>query len=404
MRSLVTESPTTELNQPAFLRRVNALRRLDNWTNWLYLGRAYLFLALVIGAAIAFDRFHQRWGLSGLWNFPVMGLAILLVGVGQHRLVMLGHEASHYCLFRNRLLNELAFDWCCMFPLLSTTHNYRLQHMPHHQYVNDPDRDPDLRFIEGSGHHLEVPIARGRFLWQCLVKQLLWVPGLVRYMRLRARYTALGGPAGIAPAQGGRSKLLIGVGAGYILVLAGVLTALVRWGDAVLLATIPAGMWVGMLLFYVLAPDRLYPRTPIRPDVTPRWWTYQRLTYVTLLFSALAWLTHQTGAPWGVYYLILWVLPLLTTFPYLMILREELQHSGAGRERFTHTRNFEGHPLVRFAVFPMGMDYHLPHHLFPMIPHYRLRQLHKLLRETEAYNQHALGVEAIFSQPHSVVL
>jgi fatty acid desaturase len=149
------------------------------------------------------------------------------------------------------------------------------------------------------------------------------------------------------------------------------------------------------VFFFMMVPDRLYPHTPIKPDVTPRWWTYQRMTYVTLVFSVLAWLAHLTGAPWGLYYIVLWVLPLLTTFPYLMIVREELQHTGAGRERFTHTRNFEGHPLVRFAVFPFGMDYHLPHHLFPMIPHYRLRQLHRLLRETEAYRSQALGVEAI---------
>jgi fatty acid desaturase len=396
MASTRKESPLLGLNHPELLRRVNRLRHLDNWTNWFYLARAYLFLALIMGTTIAFYQHQERWGLSWLWHLPVTFLAVVFVGVGQHRLVMLGHEASHYCLFRNRLLNELAADWFCMFPLLSTTHNYRLQHMPHHQYVNDPERDPDMRFIEASGHHLEVPISRGRFLWDCVLKQFLWVPGLIRYMRLRARYTALGGPVGAAPAGGGRSKLLIGVGAGYILALAGVLAVLVWWGDPWLLAVVPAGLWAGVVLFYGMVPDRLYPRTPIKPDVTPRWWTYQRMTYVTLVFSSLAWLTHVTGAPWGLYYLVLWVLPLLTTFPYLMILREELQHSSAGRERFTHTRNFEGHPLVRFAVFPFGMDYHLPHHLFPMIPHYRLRQLHQLLTESEPYRQQALGVETIF--------
>jgi fatty acid desaturase len=388
--------PLAGLNRPDILRQVNRLRRLDNWRNWFHLARVYIFLGLVTGATIASYQHLGVWGLSWLWNIPATLLGVALVGVGQHRLVMLGHEASHYCLFRHRLLNELASDWFCMFPLLSTTHNYRLQHMPHHQYVNDPERDPDLKFIEASGHHLDVPMSRRRFLWDCLLKQLLWVPGLVRYMRLRARYTAIGaGAITASPAEGGRSKLLIGVGAGYILSLAAVVTGLVWWGDSWLLAIVPAGLWVSVILFYVMVPDRLYPRTAIKPDVTPRWWTYQRMTYVTLVVFALAWLTHETGAPWGLYYLVLWVLPLLTTFPYLMIVREELQHAGAGRERFTHTRNFEGHPLVRFAVFPFGMDYHLPHHLFPMIPHYRLGQLHRLLQETETYRSQALCVEAI---------
>ena len=30
---------------------------------------------------------------------------------------------------------------------------------------------------------------------------------------------------------------------------------------------------------------------------------------------------------------------------------------------------------IRFAVFPMGQDYHLPHHMFCTVPHYRLRDL-----------------------------
>ena len=36
-------------------------------------------------------------------------------------------------------------------------------------------------------------------------------------------------------------------------------------------------------------------------------------------------------------------------------------------------------PCINFAVFPMGQDYHLPHHLYATVPHYRLRQLHEFL-------------------------
>ena len=39
--------PRTRL--PEVLRRVNRLRQTDNWTNWYYLAREYLFLILVIG-------------------------------------------------------------------------------------------------------------------------------------------------------------------------------------------------------------------------------------------------------------------------------------------------------------------------------------------------------------------
>ena len=31
-----------------------------------------------------------------------------------------------------------------MYPLFTTTYMYRLQHLAHHQFVNDPDRDPNV--------------------------------------------------------------------------------------------------------------------------------------------------------------------------------------------------------------------------------------------------------------------
>jgi len=47
-------------------------------------------------------------------------------------------------------------------------------------------------------------------------------------------------------------------------------------------------------------------------------------------------------------------------------------------------------------VFPWGMDYHLPHHLFPMVPHFRLRRLHDLLTQSEEYRRQATVVDGYF--------
>src|SRR5689334_8628660 len=106
--------PSPELNSPQMLRRINALRRTDNVTNWFYLGREYLFLGTVIGLTLAFYQYRSSAEIAWAWNVPVTLLAVVLIGAGQHRLITLGHEASHYLLFRNRLLNELASDWFCM--------------------------------------------------------------------------------------------------------------------------------------------------------------------------------------------------------------------------------------------------------------------------------------------------
>src|SRR5260370_34674144 len=103
-------STAPDLNDPAFLRRVNALRRADNITNWLYLGREYLFLACAIGLTIAWYYLLLAWGVSLLWALPVALVTIFCVGAGQHRLATLTHEAAHYILFRNRLLNEIASE------------------------------------------------------------------------------------------------------------------------------------------------------------------------------------------------------------------------------------------------------------------------------------------------------
>jgi fatty acid desaturase len=399
MSASCTEVPALHCNSPEFQRRVNALRTTDNFTNWFYLAREYLFLGLTVGLTIGFYQQRATWGLAWAWNVPVTALAVALVGAGQHRLATLGHEASHYLLFRHGLLNELASDFLCMFPLLSNTHHYRVQHLAHHQYVNDPGRDPDLAQLEGSGHRFHFPMARGWFVWECVAKQLLWLPGLVRYILMRARYAATGGDGPYA-VMGRRSPLLIAVGVAYLAALAAVLTALVHAGDAARLAWVPWAMLAAALTFYAVVPEALYRKTVLKSDVLPRWMTFGRISYLTVLSTALAWLSHLTGTPWGLYYLVLWLLPLVTTFAFYMILRQVVQHGNAGQGRLTNTRVFFVGTLIRGAVFPLGMDYHLPHHLFPLVPHYRLKALHELLLTTEAYRQQATIIDGYFFPSH----
>lgn len=390
---------TTQLSDPDLLRRVNALRRADNVTNWFYLAREYVFLATVAALAIGFFQSRAAWGLAWPWNLPVGFLAVVLIGAGQHRLVTLAHEASHYILFRNRLLNELASDWLCMFPMWGITHNYRLQHLAHHQFVNDPDRDPDVAQMEASGHRFHFPMPPRRFVWECVVKQFLWLPNLVRYIRARAKFATTATGTGPYQLKSRPARALILAGVLYLLALTGTLTALVDVGNRALLAAAPLALWAAVMAFYALAPERWYPQNTVKPDVPPRYWTLGRMTYVTAAFTAIAWLCLLTGRPWWLYYLVLWIVPLFTTYSFFMIMRQVVQHGNAGQDRLTNTRIFHVGRFIRFAVFPLGMDYHLPHHLFPMVPHYRLRQLHALLLEADAYRNEAPVVEGYFFPP-----
>src|SRR5947199_3450806 len=176
-----TESPIKSLQDPRIKQKMQDLRRTDNYSNIWYLLRTYLYLSAVIGGTIWFYYFVAAAGLSLWWSVPVTVVAIILVGAGQHQLTALAHEAAHHTLFKNRVLNDLASDLLCMFPLYSSTQHYRLQHLAHHQFVNDPLRDPDVSQLQSSGHWLDFPLGKGVFV-KTLLKQL-WIPNLIRFMR-----------------------------------------------------------------------------------------------------------------------------------------------------------------------------------------------------------------------------
>src|SRR5258708_7951825 len=163
MPATLTARPAKELNTPEIQRRINALRTVDNVRNWFYLVREYAIVGSIIALAIVFYQWRGEWELAWAWNVPVTLVAVTLIGACQHRLTNLTHESAHYMLFRNRKLNEFVSDWFCMYPLLSTTHHYRLQHLAHHQFVNDPEKDPDITQLETRGHRFPSPLLQRLF-------------------------------------------------------------------------------------------------------------------------------------------------------------------------------------------------------------------------------------------------
>ena len=386
------------LNDPELLRQVNVLRRTDNVTNWFYLAREYLFLACVIGATVGLVHLLQERGLSLLWALPAVLLAIVCVGAGQHRLGTLTHEAAHYLLFRNRLLNELVSELFCMFPVLGTTHSYRVQHHGHHQHPNDPERDPDWAQMRLSGHRFEFPMSRAGFLWHCFFKQVLLPYNLLRYVLARARYLVDQGDGSPYRMRRKTAPGLKLFALAYHVGLVGVLAAAVWQDDAGLLAWAPA-LWLMAAAVYAAAPQRWLAEFFIKSDIPVRWSALLRLSFNTVLWTSLAWLTLLTGTPWWLVYLVLWVVPIGTSFAFFMILRQIVQHGNADRARFTNSRVFLVNPLLSMAVFPLGQDYHLPHHVFPLVPHYNLRKLHEVVLQADEYRQQATIVKGYFLPP-----
>ncbi|VTS05627.1 fatty acid desaturase family protein [Tuwongella immobilis] len=393
-----TSAPTARegtLRDPALIATIQHLRQTDNLTNWWFILRTYAVLAVVIGGTLAASVAMNQAGWSAWWQVPIYAIAIVIVGACQHQLSGLAHEGVHHTLFKHRKLNDLASDWFCMFPLFSSTHHYRLQHLAHHQFVNDPDRDPDISQLKSSGHWLGFPVSKREFV-RTILKQM-WVPNLIRFMRIRAQYNATGTDQNPYLRKGVKpSKVAVRIGVLYILIMVISLTVLTIVGNPLLLAVIPGVLWLGMIAIFSRLPADKFHQSRVHPVISLRVMTLMRLTFITALFASLAWITLLTGRWAALDFFLLWVVPIMTSFAFFMILRQLVQHGNGDRGWTTNTRTFLQNPLVRYAVFPMGQDYHLPHHMYASVPHFRLAKLHDALMQIPEYSDEATVVEGYF--------
>ena len=380
--------------RPAFDDRVlqgkiRRLRQVDNHTNLIYLAIEYLSLLAVIGSAVVFAEYREAWGLAWGWNIPVFATAIILIGGLQHRLAGLGHESAHYSFIRNRFLNDLIPDIFCMFPLLTTIHFYRLFHLGHHQFTNDPERDPDLLNLGHGKRAADFPMSRLQFI---TTVYFAFVVAPLRFLHYTGAYTkvnllGLGRNVYTERARGGSEPAARGIrlatvlGIAYIAGLLFVLRYLTAHDRVMLL--VPAGLaGIGLLAGVIhFLPDWAMYRSPLRQVYSTRFASVLRMSYYTVVLVALTHLRWHTGGRSAIYPVLLWYIPLGTTFMFFMFLRDVYQHSNADDGRLTNSRVFFTDFFTRWAVFVYGQDMHIPHHLFPAVPHYRLGQLHELLKQ-----------------------
>jgi fatty acid desaturase len=375
---------------------IKALKARDNWTNWVHLAQVYAVIAATIALAIAANAWIAAEGLGWGWGIAGNAVAILVLGATQHQFGGAIHEGTHFLLFQDRRLNELASDWLAAFPIYTSTYQFRIHHLAHHQFVNDPARDPDIAQLKESGHWLDFPVPPLELLWS-FVKSLSPLR-LMAFTLIRAKYSAVGfdGHAYVDPQdQGSKWPLRIGVlyGVGVPIVTGELIRHAYSEAAVVFLAAATAGA-IGYLLS---VPEQAFVQTRLAPVISHRATMISRVVYFALAYGTLTFISVMGWAPAWHYFMLYWVLPLFTSFPLFMMLRQWVQHGNADRGRHTNTRVFLTGPLVRYAVFPWGMDYHLPHHLMASVPHYNLKRLHDLMLSDPAYREKGVVLHGFFA-------
>lgn len=119
------------------------------------------FLALdwaaIAAGVMLFYHFRSVWAfLAGS----------VLVGFGQHGLVVLGHEAVHYRVCSSKRWNDFVGNFFCFLPIGLTLSCYRAFHFPHHK-APFAEQDPELPLRQALGPTFAPPfgVGRGLKLW-----------------------------------------------------------------------------------------------------------------------------------------------------------------------------------------------------------------------------------------------
>ncbi len=293
-------------------RHIETVRRLSQVNAW----RSILLLASIwipLVGVMAWAVVMPRW-----WVYLI---AMGVVGSRQVAMGVLVHDAVHYLLFKNRLLNDIVSDFFLAFPIGMSTTLYRKTHFQHHRFTNTED-DCDLAAQREDGEWFEWPKNASEF----------------RRVMIRS---------------------ILGL-----------------------------NLHRGWIMFKHWAPWY-----HLRDPISPAFPLYARVLYVLNMaaaYAALGW--GFTNAPWETLKIILlFMIPGTTLVNFAMRLRATAEHIGAdNREELRATRTVLPHWWERWIISPVGVNYHLEHHLFPSVPGPKLAELHRELMTDQEYRDRAL--------------
>jgi fatty acid desaturase len=115
----------------------------------------------------------------------------------------------------------------------------------------------------------------------------------------------------------------------------------------------------------------------------PRYARFAKLLAQSLLLGVFVW---GCGI-WGVaYYAAVYVYGLLGVFPVLVRIRTVVQHFDSSLlapkegNTFPFVSRSTVAPVVEFILVGARMDYHFEHHIYPNLPYYGLKKMHRALQ------------------------
>ncbi len=335
-------------------------------------------MLLVAGGAIGFHLVRHMQGFHWAWEVPVVALAVFHLGILQHRIALIGHEASHFMLLPDRAWNDRLANLLIFYPLFSDIRLYRKRHLGHHLHPNNYEEDSNLSGGKVERIWTQFPMGKQKFA-RCYYLMFFWPPFVLRNL-LDLFLTLTAGTRGKAAGAGGKGLRMALLGR-----ICFILMALVMLGSIIYGARgwpVIGCMYAMAVIVWACLPAQAFSDGPdhLTADALKRA-GLQKLSCYALLLLVLAEMGRQSGGQVVVGFIVLWVCPLLYVFPYLMLLREIYQHANAGTGDLDNTRIMHVDAFTRWALLGYGNGFHVVHHLFPNIPHDRLAEVHEVLQQ-----------------------
>lgn len=141
---------------------------------WLYnTVQDWVIIALCFLLAQTLDNIASYW------------LCSLVIGNRAHAIAIMGHDAAHYTLSRNKLINDLIANLVCFWPLGMTMEGYRSFHLQHHRFTGTKN-DPELTHKKWVYPQFEPPFRLNRQLAYVLYDLagygLIWIYQMSKFI------------------------------------------------------------------------------------------------------------------------------------------------------------------------------------------------------------------------------